>query len=43
MEINLKKSKAWFSQIVDERINDLFQNTLQIKKSNDLGMYLGYP
>lgn len=42
-KINSNKSKAWFSQTVYHSKISLFQNTLIIRQSTDLGSYLGYP
>lgn len=43
MQINTSKSKVWFSKTVPSSLFTCFQNSLNIRCTNDLGCYLGYP
>lgn len=43
LTINPEKSKAWFSKMVSDQYINLVWNTLNIRPSSNLGLYLGYP
>lgn len=43
MTINLEKSRVWFSKTVSVDSINHFQSNLGIRRTTDLGFYLGYP
>lgn len=43
MKINTAKSKAWFSKTVTNDTINLFHRTFNVNRTQNLGLYLGFP